>query len=308
MSADASSPEPARGDRVRRVLVHVLVLNLLVAGAKLAMGWLSGSLSMVADGFHSLTDTASNVVGLVGISQAARPPDPEHPYGHRKFETLSALGIGGLLALTAWEILEGCLERLHSPSEVEATAASFLVMGTAMLVNLAVASYERRRGDALGSEILKADAEHTRSDAYVSLSVIVSLLAARLGYPQVDLVAALVITAVIARAAFRIVWRNAEFLVDSAAFPAERIREIALRVDGVEGVHKIRTRGRPPEAHADLHVQVDPELRIVEAHAIGHRVVDRLRGELGLRDVVVHVEPDASSPQGDDIPKGTVPP
>lgn len=276
---------------VRRVLAGVLVLNLAVAGAKLAVGWLIGSLSMVADGFHSLTDSASNVVGLVGISLAARPPDADHPYGHRKFETLSALFIGALLALTAWEVLKSCFERLHSGSAPQVTAASFVVMVATMIVNLAVTIWERRRGRALASDVLLADAAHTGSDVYVSLGVILSLVAARWGYPQVDLVAAAAITVVIAQAAFRIVWRSAGLLVDPAAIPAQRIREIALAVPGVEGIHKVRTRGRPADGQADLHIQVPPHLRIDEAHRIGHQVVDRLREELAIHDVVVHVEP-----------------
>lgn len=278
-------------ESVRRVLRAVLAFNLVVAAAKLTTGWLSGSLSMVADGFHSLTDTASNAVGLVGISLAARPPDLDHPYGHRKFETLSALGIGALLALTAWEILEGCLERLQRPSTLEVTPPVFAVMVVAMCVSVAVSRFERRRGVSLSSDLLLADAEHTRSDVLVSLGVILSLIAARLGYPQIDLLAALAITAVIARAALRIILRNAGPLLDTAAVPASQIHDLALEVEGVVGVHKIRTRGHPHEAQADLHIQVDPELRIGEAHAIGHRVADQLRGELGIRDVIVHVEP-----------------
>ena len=273
---------------VRRILAVVLI-------AKLAVGMLIDSISMLADGFHSLTDGASNVVGLVGISLAARPPDEDHPYGHRKHETLSALFIGGLLAMTAWEVLESCVERLWSGGAPEATAGSFLVMAVTIVVNLGVATYEGRRAKELRSDVLAADAAHTRSDVLVSLGVIASLGAARWGYPQLDLVAALVITAVIARVAFAILRRSAGQLADVAAVPPEEIRGIALAVPGVRGVHKIRTRGQAPGGHADLHVQVRPDLRIDQAHSIGHRVADRLRRELGLRDVVTHVEPAGDS-------------
>lgn len=277
---------------VRRLLVVVLVLNLAVAAAKLLVGWWTGSISMVADGFHSLTDTASNVVGLIGLSLAARPPDADHPYGHRKYETLSALMIGGLLAVTAWEVLQSCVERLRTGSAPEVTTLSFAVMAVTIVVNLAVSTWERRRGEAWQSEILKADAAHTASDVYVSLGVILSLAAARWGYPQVDAVAALAITVVIARAAFQILRRSAGPLLDTAVVPAARIREIALSVPGVESVHKIRTRGQPHDGHADLHVQVRPDLRIDQAHVIGHMVTDRIRKELGFRDVVTHLEPE----------------
>ncbi len=288
----------SRSRSVRRILAVVLVLNLAVAAAKLVVGWMIDSISMLADGFHSLTDAASNVVGLIGISLAAQPPDDDHPYGHRKLETLSALFIGGLLAMTAWEVLQSCFERLSTGRVPEVTAASFAVMGVTMVVNLAVSTYEGRRGEDLRSEVLAADAAHTRSDVYVSLGVIVSLVAARLGYPQMDVFAALAITIVIGRVAYGILSHSAGLLVDVAVVPAARIREIALDVPGVESVHKIRTRGQPHSGHADLHVQVRPDLRIDQAHAIGHQVVDRLRRELGLRDVVTHVEPAKRGPDG----------
>lgn len=282
-------PESVRS--VRRILAVVLVLNLGVAAAKLILGTVVGSLAMVADGFHSLIDGASNIVGLVGISLAARPPDEDHPYGHWKFETVAALIIGGLLTMTAWEVLRGCFVRLRHGGEPEVSDLALGVMVSTMVINLAVSAYETRRGEDLGSDLLKADAAHTRSDFYVSLAVIGSLLATRWGYPQVDLLAALAITAAIARAAFKIVRRSAAHLTDLAILPPEDVRRVALAVDGVVGIHKVRTRSGPGGGHADLHVQVRADLRLDAAHLIGHRVADRIREEFGVGDVVTHVEP-----------------
>ncbi len=276
---------------VRRVLAGVLVLNLLVAVAKLLVGTLIHSISMVADGFHSLIDSASNVVGLIAIAWASAPPDEDHPYGHWKYETLAALLIGGLLTLTAWEVLRSSLARLTSGGSPDVQPLAFAVMVATMLVNLAVANFEQRRGRELNSDLLSADASHTRSDVFVSLAVIASLVASRAGYPQVDALVALVITLVIGRAAVRILRRSAERLTDTAAVPSAKVREVALEVPEVVSVHKIRSRTGPAGAHADLHVQVSPDLRLDEAHAIGHRVADRLHEELGLEDVVTHVEP-----------------
>ncbi|MCB1037387.1 MAG: cation transporter [Acidobacteria bacterium] len=285
--------------KVRRILAVILVLNLLVAAAKLVMGAFIHSLSMVADGFHSLVDSASNVVGLIGISLAARPPDENHPYGHWKFETVAALIIGGLLTMTAWEVLKGCVVRLKTGGAPEVSNLALGVMVATMVVNLLVSAYESRRGRELSSALLTADAAHTRSDFYVSLAVIASLMASRWGYPHVDAVAALVITGAIARAAFQIVKENAGHLTDMAILPPEEVTEVALQVPGVVGVHKVRTRTGPGGGHADLHVQVRADLRLDEAHRIGHRVVDRLKEELGLGDVVTHMEP----PVGHDMEK-----
>lgn len=285
------SPAPSRDHAVKRVLVGVLLLNLAVAVAKLIVGWASGTISMVADGFHSLTDGASNVVGWIGISVAGRSPDENHPYGHRKFETLAALSIGALLAMTAFEVLQSCVERLSTGTQPEVTLISFGVMGGTILVNLGVSTYERRRGVALESSLLQADAAHTSSDIFTSLAVVASLVATRLGFHQLDLIAALVITVVIARAAFQILKENGLLLTDTALIPAERMRQIALTVPGVESVHKIRSRGDNRGGHADLHVQVRPDLRLDEAHVIGHLVVEAIKKEFRLNDVLVHVEP-----------------
>lgn len=290
-------PSAETRQQVERTLKVVLVLNLLVAGTKLFLGLRISSISMVADGFHSLIDTASNVVGLVGIAMAAQPPDEDHPYGHWKFETLAGLFIGGLLAMTAWEVLRSCFERLFSGSTPEVSGVSLVAMGVTVVINLGVSTYERRKGEVLGSDILTADAVHTRSDVYVSLAVIGSLLAARAGYPQLDLLAALVITGVIGHSSYLILRQNAGRLTDPALYPAEEVEALALTVTGVEGVHKVRTRHGREGGYADLHVQVRADLPIAEAHAIGHRVTDLLRLEFGLHDVITHVEP--HDPSGD---------
>lgn len=281
----------ATAGAVRRVLVVVLWLNIIVAAAKLGVGWTIGSISMIADGFHSLTDGASNVIGLIGTSFAARPPDRDHPYGHQKFETLAALLIGALLAVTAWEVLTKSIDRLLAGGAPNATPASFIVMLATILVNLTVTVYERRRAEQLHSEVLRADAMNTQSDVFASLAVIVSLIATRLGFPLLDVIMALIITVAIAYAAYHIIRHSADTLLDSAAFSPDTVRAVAETVPGVQSVHKVRTRGHQEEARADLHVQVRPDLRIDQAHVIGHNVEAKLREAFGFRDVVVHVEP-----------------
>jgi cation diffusion facilitator family transporter len=282
---------PSRQQAVRRVLWIVLVLNLAVALAKLIIGRSVGSLSMVADGYHSLADSASNVVGLVGLAIAARPPDENHPYGHQRFETLAALAIGGFLTLTAWEVLRSCLHRLRGGGTIERTPLALGVMLATLAVNLAVTVYERRRGRQLRSGILQADARHTLSDVYASLMVIAGLVAATVGQPAIDLIAAVVITGMIAFAAFQILRENGLLLADTALIDPGVIRAEATAVPGVLSVHKVRSRGRIGEGQADLHIQVPADMPIADAHAIGHQVADRLRERFALREVLVHVEP-----------------
>lgn len=289
MGGESETPDGRRA--VGRILWTVLLLNLAVAAAKLVAGRWLGVISMQADGFHSLTDGAANGVALVGLAVASRPPDENHPYGHQRFETLAALAIGALLALSAWEILASCLARLRGGSVPSPGPLGFAVMGVTVLVNLGVTLYERRQARRLGSALLAADAHHTASDVYASLLVLVALVAARQGWPQLDLVAALVITGIIGWIAARVLRDNGLLLADTALVPAAAMRREALAVDGILSVHKIRSRGRPGQGQADLHVQVRADLRLDEAHALGHRVADRLRERFDLQEVLVHVEP-----------------
>lgn len=302
MEDQASS---SRDRAVKRVLWIVMILNLVVTLAKLVVGSLTSSIAMIADGFHSLTDSAANIVGLVAISVARQPPDEDHPYGHRRFETLAALVIGAMLAMVALEVLKSCLDRLRSGGEPEVSLTSFIVMGATMAISWWVSRWEKRQGHEHSSELLEADSEHTRSDVFTSLAVVGSLIAAGMGFPELDLVAALLITLIIGHAAFRIVKDNTMVLADTALVVPERIREVATEIDGVLSVHKIRSRGSRQVGHADLHIQVKADLPLAEAHEIGHRVADELRERFGLTDVLVHVEPPVS---GESIDRRAEPP
>ncbi len=187
--------------KIRRVLIYVLFLNWVVAAAKLFCGWLIHSASMTADGFHSFSDGSSNIIGLIGIWIASRPIDESHPYGHKKFETLSSVGISILLFLVCFNVVrEGILRFLH-PVVPLVNVSSFLVMGITLAINIAVMIYENRRGFVLNSDILISDALHTRADILTSSSVIVTLIGIKLGYPILDPVASLVISGFIAYAA-----------------------------------------------------------------------------------------------------------
>jgi len=282
--------------KVQQVLVLVLFLNLLVAFAKIIYGTLSGALSMTADGYHSLFDGVSNIVGLVGSFIAARPPDKEHPYGHQKYETLASIFIALLLIYVGVEIFRNSLDRFLIRSVPEVTAVSFLVILGTMCINYLVTRYEHGKGVALRSQVLIADSLHTKSDIYVSLSVIASLVAIKLGFPLLDPVIALLISFLIFRAGFRIMKESSKVLLDMSRFEEEDICNLVLGVEGVMGCHKIRTRGGMGGVWIDMHILVRSDMSLEEAHIISHRVSKMLKAEYrDVTDVVVHLEP--ASPQ-----------
>lgn len=277
---------------IRFVLLVVLALNLAVALAKIGFGLFSGSLAITADGFHSMLDALANVVALVGIVVAARPPDPNHAYGHHRYETLTSLGIAGLMLLALFGLVQGAWSRLQSGSAPDVSSLSFIVMGVTLAVNVGVTLWERREARRLSSTLLMADARHTTSDILVSISVIVSLVVVRLGYGWADAGITLAIAAAIAWGAWSIVRDASLVLTDAVVAEAGQIAEAVRSVPGVQGTHNIRTRGAEGYVWVDLHVQVDPGLPVTDAHDIASAVARRVEAELGnAADVTVHIEP-----------------
>jgi cation diffusion facilitator family transporter len=285
-----------RGHAVTRVLSIVLVLNLGVAVAKLVYGVQLGTVALVADGVHSVIDALANVVALVGIAVAARPPDANHPYGHRKYETVAALGVAAMLFVGCWEILSSAIARLRHPHPVSVGVAGFAVIAVTLIVNGLVVLMERREARRLDSELLAADAAHTSSDLMATALVLASFLATQMQVPHADALAAVLIVVLIVRAGIAILKSTVATLSDERRIPPLDVERVALQEPGVREAHNVRSRGTRDDIHVDLHILVDPAMPIADAHAIGHRVEQRLRGRWpGLSDVVVHVEPAVES-------------
>lgn len=291
-------PDSATGTRfgeIRLVLIRVLFLNLFVAGAKILVGLFTSTLSMIADGFHSLVDSASNIVGLIGVSVAARPPDSNHPYGHHKYETLASLVIGAMVLLTAGGIIREVIVRMKSPVHPDVSWLNLAVMLATMGVNFGVSTYEFRKAKKLNSDILAADALQTRSDIFVSAGVLAAMMFIWLGYPWVDSAAALLVTSAVLYSAWLIFHRAATVLTDSTTLDPVLVESAALGVSGVLSVEKIRSRGREQQLSVDMHIRVDPNITITEAHQITHDVRAAVESSTGARDVVIHTEPEPAS-------------
>ena len=282
----------SRFRQIRNVMVYILFLNLAVSFAKIAYGMYTNVLSMQSDGYHSLFDGVSNIVGLIGIQIAAKPPDKEHPYGHRKFETLASIVIAVILAVVAFEIVHSAFDRFGTGSAPEVTVISFVIMLGTMCVNYGVTTYEHKKGTELNSEVLLADSAHTRSDIYVSLSVIIGLIAIHFGYPVIDPIVSVLIALVILHAGAEIIFHSVSILADESQLDTDEIAEVVRNVEGVIDCHKIRTRGPPGNIFIDLHVEVDPEMTTYKSHTISHIVQYRIKESFdGIEDVLVHIEP-----------------
>jgi divalent metal cation (Fe/Co/Zn/Cd) transporter len=252
---------PDRDRQVRRVLLAILGANLAVVAIKAAVVFATGSLAVLGDMLQASLDAVNNGLGLGIMAVASKGPDAEHPYGHAKFETLGALLIVVFLSVSIFEL------------------------------NIVVTVLETRAGRRLNSELLLADAVHTRTDVLITAAVIGGLLLARTGLGWADPVLAILVSLMVARAGYDIVRRALPTLVDQRVYEAQTIREEAEQVPGVRAAYDIRSRGAATTLFAELTIAVDGHSDVTSAHAIADAVEDRLRSALQFQEVVVHVEP-----------------
>jgi cation diffusion facilitator family transporter len=289
--------------KIRRVLILTMLLNFAAMLVKLIPGILSGALSVVADAMDSLFDGLSNVVGLAGLYAAAKPPDAEHPYGHRKFETVAALSIAFLLFLTCWQILQAAWHRLTGEAPTaHVNGVVMAAMVVSMLIQAGTSYYELREGRRLKSELLVADALHTRASILVSFSVLVGLILVRLGFPKADPLLAIFVAVMIAKIGVDVLRETLPVLVDRAVIDPNLIAEVVRSVGGVESFHRVRSRGADGSALVDLHVRISPDKTVQQADAIAAEIRRKLLEKESITDVTVHVEAEhAAGPAAPEI-------
>lgn len=289
-----SSPNRVADNRraVRKVLAITLGLNLLVVVLKSMVGLWTGSLSLLADALHSVTDSANNVLGLVTNQLASPHPDRDHPYGHQKYEAVGALGIVAFLGIACFEILRNAVERLLvGGNPVVMSAIALWLMLIVLGVNIGVAFYERRVGLKLGSKILVADAHHTMSDVWITISVLGGLIGVWLGWQWLDWVMAFPVAILVFKSGWEVLKDNLPWLVDEMAIAPEAIHTTVMQVPGVVNCHEIASRGLlGRQVFIDMHLIVEPR-DLEDAHEITEHVEAVLDEKYGPARITIHLEP-----------------
>ena len=281
-----------RTRRIAFVLWVTLALNWSAAILKIVFGWMTQCMVILSDGFHSLSDGTSNIIGLIGITISGHPADTDHPYGRQKYETLASVVIAALLLVVSFGILHHAWVGFFHPRSPEVNRTSFFVMGLTLVVNLIVVWYERRAAKNLQSELLLSDSWHTLTDVFVTAGVFVALVGISLKLNVLDSIFSLGIALMIAAVAFRILKQSSDILTDRAVVDPLRIDRLVRRVQGVADCHEIRTRGKPHAIYVDLHVLVDPEMSVEVSHRLANRIEHDIKQQItGVQDVVVHIEP-----------------
>ncbi len=282
---------------VRRVLLITLGLNLVVLGIKAVVGTLTGSLSLLADALHSVTDSANNILGLVTNHFASPHPDREHPYGHQKFDAVGALGIAAFLGVACFEILRSAIARIFiGVTPVEVSLRELGILLGVLGINIFVAFYERTVGRRIGSSILIADAKHTMSDVWVTILVMAGLIAvtfaSRWPFLQwLDVILAFPVALLVFRSGWEVLSDNLPWLVDHMAIAPEAIHQITMQVPGVINCHDIASRGVVGrQVFIEMHLIVNAN-DVENAHSITEEVEARLQGRYSPARILIHIEP-----------------
>ncbi|MDL0160896.1 cation diffusion facilitator family transporter, partial [Clostridioides difficile] len=274
--------------KVKQVLWIILFANFAVALLKIIIGNQIKSYSMTADGFHSLSDGASNIVGLIGIFFASKPKDKNHPYGHKKFEIITSLFISGMLFVIAIKIILSAVLRIANPVVPAITIESLIALIITLFINIFVCMYEYRIGTKLNSYVLISDSLHTRSDIFVSLGVLVTLVGVKLGFPVIiESIVPIIISAFIIYSAYGIFRPSIGILVDRVAVDEDYIKEIVFEFNEVRDVHNIRSRGSKSSIYIDMHVMVDPFISVEQSHDLTHKIEKQIQEEINENAQVI---------------------
>lgn len=279
--------------KVKLVLWIILFTNISVAVLKIAIGSFIRSTSMTADGFHSLADGSSNIVGLIGIQFASKPIDEDHPYGHKKFEVLAGMFIAVILFLVGAKVITDAIIRLINPIVPDITVESLILLIVTLFVNIFVSIFEYKKGKSFNSQILISDSMHTRSDIYVSLGVLVTLGCIKLGLPIIiDPIVSFIVAGFIVHAAYEVFNENSGILLDKVVIDADIIKDILLRYEQVKDVHNIRSRGSKNDLHIDMHIMTEPDLSIEMSHELIHNIEEKIRATINKNvHLIAHFEP-----------------
>ncbi|WP_213818319.1 cation diffusion facilitator family transporter [Garciella nitratireducens] len=279
--------------QISKILWIIFFANISIATLKIIFGALTKTTSLIADGYHSFTDGFSNIIGLIGIRFASKPIDKEHPYGHKKFETIASLFIAGMLLLLSIKVVMDTFYRFLNPVTPQVPTIYIFALMITIGINILISQYEYKKGIELKSDILKSDAIHTKSDIFVSIGVLFTLIFMKFGFSSIlDPLVSFGIALVILHAAYKIFSETCGILVDKRVIEEETIKKIILQFPQVNNVHKIRNRGKADDVFIDMHILTNPNMSIEESHDMVHKMEKVLNKKLGKNvQLVVHLEP-----------------
>ena len=278
-----------RDKAVLRIILIEGSVNVAVLIAKVAVGLATGSLAIIADALHSLTDVVNNIVAWAVIRVSSSPPDIEHPYGHRKFEAMAVFFLASLLAVLSFELAIHTIKK--DDTDIVNSTWGLGVMLAVLTVNISLATWQRMWARRLESDILYADSSHTFSDALTTIVVIAGWQLSALGYLWLDRACALAVSALIFYLAFTLFRRVFPILVDQYSIDPVILTNTIKEVEGVRKVNRVRSRWIGSDKSVDLVISVDPHISTNESHNIANEIESLIIERYNVSDISIHVEP-----------------
>lgn len=286
--------QPSHGQKKLRAASFSLFVNVFLTALKLAVVFVTGSVAILAELFHSVFDMLASILAYIGIKKANEPADESHHYGHEKFENLSSLAQTILITITAVFVIYESLQRLWHPAKIEASELGIVVMGVALVIDILLSRYLHKASEDYGSAALEADAYHFTTDIWSIIAVIIGLVFVIMGYPFFDSLAAIVVAIMMLFISYHLGKKAIHVLMDKSP-PGETlamITEIISSTKGVESFHKLRARQAGSKVLVEVHIQVRPKMTVAESHQIAHDIKEMIKRELPqVKEVTIHVEP-----------------
>ena len=278
-----------KDNKVQQIILIEGIYNVVVLVLKVIVGLATNSLAILGDAIHSLTDVLNNVVIWIVMRVAGKPADEDHPYGHRKFETMGVFALASLLVVLAVELI---LQTFRAETkQIISEPWGLAVMLIVLLLNISISLWERHWAKKLDSDILYADAQHTFVDVITTVLVIVSWQLSAMGYVWLDKLCAVGVACLVLYFAFGLYQKVVPILVDGFAIDPETLSKAVFQVAGVKEVRQVRSRWIGDRKAVDLIIAVDAQLNITESHDIAHHVEDMLVDRFNVADASIHVEP-----------------
>ena len=285
-----------RYKEIRKVTLIGSVIDLSLGVAKIIGGLIASSTALIADGIHSLSDLVTDIIVIYAAKHSHRDADAEHPYGHGRFETLATVILGIALVAVAVGIGIDAVDRLfHVERQLHPTLLAMYIAIISIISKEAIYHYSMVVARKYRSEMLKANAWHSRSDAISSVIVLVGVIGSMAGLEYLDAIAAVGVAVMIAKIGWNLAWQSLRELIDTGLDPerVDLIRTSILEVQGVKALHILRTRRMGGDALVDVHIQVNPNLSVSEGHHISEQVRQRVIADIDeVADVMVHIDPE----------------
>lgn len=282
-------------DIAKRVTLVGAIWDAILGFVKIVAGYFSQSQALMADGIHSLSDLVTDVFVYCTSAKSRQGPDENHPYGHRRFETLTTVFLGMLLILVAIAIAYETINAQREEIQAQFTWYGLIALLLTIIVKEAIFHYTKKAGDQIDSKMLIANAWHSRSDALSSIAVLIGLIGVSFGYTWADMLASIVVALLIGKMAVSMVWENLAELVDTAPDPKliEQIKETANSLKHVMSPHDVRARSMAGKIYLDMHIHVPSHASVSEGHYLGDLVAYTIKqAHSQVEDVMVHIDTD----------------